>query len=79
MLVQHNIKDHLKNFYTNFILTNCNFLIYDSTAPQQKLLLLDYNILDHLCTLVNSPDPNIKKNAFACLSITTELGNLISN
>jgi len=42
-------------------------------SPQQKLLLLDYNILDHLCTLVNSEDVNIKKNAFTCLSITTEL------
>jgi len=48
-------------------------------APQQRLLLLEYNILDHLCTLVNSSDPNIKKNAFTCLSITTELGKKKKN
>jgi len=53
--------------------------MYNYAAPQQKLLLLDYNILDHLCTLVNSEDANIKKNAFTCLSITTELGISIGN
>jgi hypothetical protein len=42
-------------------------------SPQQKILLLDYNILERLCTLVNSTDQNIKKNAFTCISITTEL------
>jgi len=45
-------------------------------APQQKILLLDYNILERLCTLVNSTDQNIKKNAFTCISITTELGKI---